>query len=63
MVPNFRGVSVTRALQIAESEILDLEISGPRKGQVIDQRPAAGTVLVGQLRTVELQVAALREGG
>ena len=63
MVPNFQGVHVTRALQIAETETLDLEISGPRQGQVIDQSPAAGTVLIGQRRTVELQVAALQEGG
>ncbi len=63
MVPNFQGVRVTRALQIAETETLDLEISGPRQGQVIDQSPAAGTVLIGQRRTVELQVAALQEGG
>ncbi|MEE3326038.1 MAG: penicillin-binding transpeptidase domain-containing protein [Myxococcota bacterium] len=63
MVPNFRGVSVTRAVQIAETETLDLEISGPQHGQVVDQSPAAGTVMIGRLRTVELQVAALREGG
>lgn len=63
LVPNFRGVSVARAQQIADTETLDLEISGPRRGHVIDQNPPAGTVLVGQPRTVELQVAVLREGG
>ena len=63
MVPDFQGVSVSRALEIAETETLNLEISGPRQGQVIDQSPAAGTVLIGQRPTVELQVAALQEGG
>ena len=62
-VPNFRGVSVTRAQQIADTETLDLEISGPRRGHVIDQNPPAGTVLVGLPRTVELQIAVLQEGG
>ena len=41
LVPDFRGMGIKRALDVARADHIQLELAG--SGRVVDQRPAAGT--------------------
>jgi cell division protein FtsI (penicillin-binding protein 3) len=63
LVPNFHGESIASAKRKAAAEALDLRVLGGNGGRVVDQSPAAGTIVAGSQRTIQLSFSPAREEG
>ncbi|MCS5634922.1 MAG: penicillin-binding transpeptidase domain-containing protein [Myxococcota bacterium] len=63
LVPNFRGANLASAQSLASDEALELLYRGSGSGRVISQKPAPGTILGGERRTVVVNFARLQGEG
>jgi cell division protein FtsI (penicillin-binding protein 3) len=63
LVPSFHGKSHANAVLIAAVDALVVRVQGSGQGRVVEQTPAAGTIVGGRRRTVVLKFEPTREEG